>query len=60
MDRFLNEKNIARYRRLRETRNAAERRQIMRSLAEEGAKFKLEFQSVDPPREPRSSECRAG
>jgi hypothetical protein len=50
VDRFVNEKNIERYRRLKEARDAAERRQIMRLLAEEEAKFKLEFQSVDPPR----------
>jgi hypothetical protein len=50
VDRFVNEKNIERYRRLKEARDAAERRQIMRLLAEEEAKFKLEFRSVDPPR----------
>ena len=47
MDRFLDRQNIERYRRLRETPNAAERLQIMRSLAEEEAKFRLEFQNVD-------------
>jgi hypothetical protein len=50
VDRFVNEKNIERYRRLKETPDAAGRRQIMRLLAEEEAKFKLEFRSVDPPR----------
>jgi hypothetical protein len=50
MDRFVNRQNIERYRKLKEARNAAERRQIMRLLAEERAKFKLEFRSVDPPR----------
>ena len=60
MDRFVNEKNIERYRRLKEARGAAERRQIMRLLAEERAKFKLEFRTVDPLGESRSSGCRAG
>jgi hypothetical protein len=44
MDRFLDRENIERYRRLRETTNAAERLQIMKLLAEEEAKFKLELQ----------------
>jgi hypothetical protein len=43
MDRFLNRQNIERYRRLRETPSADERLQIMKLLAEEGAKFKLEI-----------------
>jgi hypothetical protein len=47
VDRFVNRENIERYRRLKDARNAAERRQIMRSLAEERAKFKLEFRGVD-------------
>jgi hypothetical protein len=48
MDRFVSRQNVERYRRLREARNAAERRQILRSLAKERAEFKLEFRSVDP------------
>jgi hypothetical protein len=44
MDRFVNRQNVERYRRLKEARNAAERRQIMKLLAEEMAKFKREFQ----------------
>ena len=48
VDRFVNEKNIERYRRLREARDDAERREILKSLAEEQARFKLEFRSVDP------------
>jgi hypothetical protein len=58
MDRFVNRQNIERYRRLREASDAAERRQIMRSLAEERAEFKLEFRRVDPQEESQSSECR--
>ena len=43
MDRFVNRQNIERYRRLAiETTNATERLQIMKLLAEEEAKFKLE------------------
>jgi hypothetical protein len=48
VDRFVNEKNIERYRGLREARDDAERREILKSLAEEQAKFKLEFRSLDP------------
>jgi hypothetical protein len=48
MDRFLNEQNIERYRNLREARNAAKRRQIMKQLADEKAKFQLELRNVDP------------
>jgi hypothetical protein len=45
MDRFINRQNIDRYRRLaRETTNAADRLQIMKLLAEEEAKFKLQFE----------------
>jgi hypothetical protein len=47
MDRFMDRENIERYRRLRETPNAAERLQIMKLLAEERAKFKLELQNRD-------------
>jgi len=45
MDRFMDRENIERYRRLRETPNAAEWLQIMKLLAEERAKFKLELQN---------------
>jgi hypothetical protein len=58
MDRFLNRQNIELYRKLRETRNAAERRQIMKFLAEESAKFKLEVRNVDLTREPSRMEYR--
>jgi hypothetical protein len=51
MDRFLSRQNIERYRKLRQTRNAAERRQIMKLLAEEKAKFTLELRTVDLTRE---------
>jgi hypothetical protein len=57
MDRFVTRQNIERYRKLIEARSAAERRQILKSLAEERAKFKLEFRSVDPPRASRRTEC---
>jgi hypothetical protein len=43
----MDRENIERYRRLRETPNAAERLQIMKLLAEERAKFKLELQNRD-------------
>ena len=39
MDRFLNQQNIERYRKLREARNASERLQVMKLLAEEKAKL---------------------
>jgi hypothetical protein len=43
MDRFINRLNIERYRRLAsETTNAADRQQIMRLLADEESKFKLD------------------
>jgi hypothetical protein len=43
MERFINRQNIGRYRRLAsETTNATERQQILRLLAEEEAKFKLD------------------
>jgi hypothetical protein len=45
VDRFLNKQNIERYRKLREARNAAERQQVMKLLAEEKAKFKLELRN---------------
>jgi hypothetical protein len=60
MDRFLNCRNIERYRKLRQTRDAAERRQIMQQLAEETAKFKLELRNVDLSRERSKIECRPG
>ena len=59
MDRFLDRENIERYRRLRETTNAAERLRIIKSLAEERAKFKLELQNSDPARVSLKMECRA-
>ena len=44
MDRFVKRENIERYRGLAsESTNAAERLRILRLLAEERAKFKLEF-----------------
>jgi hypothetical protein len=58
MDRFLDKQNIERYRRLRETGNAAERRQIMKLLAEEKAKFKLELRKVELTRELSTMEYR--
>jgi hypothetical protein len=43
MERFINRQNIDRYRRLAsKTTNATERQQILRLLAEEEAKFKLD------------------
>jgi hypothetical protein len=46
MDRFVNLQNIERYRRLAiETTNATERLQIMKLLAEEEAKFKLDLRT---------------
>jgi hypothetical protein len=48
MDRFVNRQNIERYRRRADkTTNAAERVQVIKLLAEEGAKFKLEFKVRD-------------
>jgi len=47
MDRFANRQNIERYRKLRETKNAAERLHIIKLLADEKAKFNLEFQNID-------------
>jgi hypothetical protein len=46
MDRFMSRQNIERYRRLRETPTVAERLQIMKSLAEEKAKFNIECRPV--------------
>jgi hypothetical protein len=44
MDRFINQQNIDRYRRLAsEATSATDRLRIMKLLAEEEAKFKLEF-----------------
>ena len=57
MDRFIDQQNVDRYRRLRETANADERLQIVKLLAEEMANFKLEFQHVDLVRGARE-ECR--
>ena len=48
MDRFINRLNIERYRRLAsETTNAADRQQIMRLLADEESKFKLDRRAGD-------------
>jgi hypothetical protein len=60
VDRFVNEKNIERYRRLREARDDAERREIFKSLAEERAKFKLELRSVAPRWKSRNTERHPG
>jgi len=47
MDRFVNRQNIERHRRLAiDTTNATERLQIMKLLAEEEAKFKLELRTA--------------
>jgi hypothetical protein len=47
MDRFVNRQNIERYRRLAiEKTNATDRLQIMKLLAEEEAKFKLELRTA--------------
>ena len=54
----MDKQNIERYRKPRETRNAAERRQIVKLLAEEKAKFKLELRNVDLTREPSRMERR--
>jgi coproporphyrinogen III oxidase-like Fe-S oxidoreductase len=44
MDRFVNRQNIERYRRLAdETTNPTERLRVIKLLAEERAKFKLEL-----------------
>jgi hypothetical protein len=58
MDRFLSGQNIERYRKLRQTRNAAERRQIMKLLAEEKAKFTLELRTVSLAEKPSRIEYR--
>ena len=48
MDRFVNRQNIERYRRLAsETTNTTDRQQIMKLLAEEEAKFKLDLAKRD-------------
>jgi hypothetical protein len=60
MDRFLNRPNIERYRKLRQTQSAAERRQILNQLAGETAKFKLELRNIDLSREPSRIECQPG
>jgi hypothetical protein len=59
MDRFLNLQNVERYRRLRETRSAAERLQILKSLAEGEAKFKLELGNIDLARNAQPDQERA-
>jgi hypothetical protein len=55
----MDRQNVDLYRRLRETLDADERLQIMKLLAEENAKFRLEFQNVDVARGSRA-ECRPG
>jgi hypothetical protein len=52
MDRFVSRENIRRYRKLvSESTDATERSQIMKMLAEEETKFKLELRrGGDPPR----------
>ena len=54
MDRFVSQENIRRYRRLAsETTNPAERSRILKLLAEEEAKFKLEVRlNRDAPEGP--------
>jgi hypothetical protein len=55
MDRFVNQQNIARYRKLAsEATDATQRQQIMRLLADEEAKFKLDQAAgdVDNTRQP--------
>ena len=57
MERFINRQNINRYRRLAsETTNATERQQILRLLADEEAKFKLDqaVGDVDKARQPQA------
>jgi hypothetical protein len=47
MDRFVNRENIERYRRLAsESTDATERLLILKLLAEERARFKLEFKAA--------------
>jgi hypothetical protein len=57
MERFINRQNIDRYRRLAsKTTNATERQQILRLLAEEEAKFKLDqaVGDLDKVRQPQA------
>ena len=57
MERFINRQNIDRYRRLAsKTTNATERQQILRLLAEEEAKFKLDqaVGDLDNARQPQA------
>jgi hypothetical protein len=56
MDRFMSRRNIEHYRKLRETPNAAERRQLLKLLAEEKAKFNIELQNVDLAQVSRSAD----
>jgi hypothetical protein len=58
MDRFMSRQNIEHYRKLRETPNAAERRQLLKLLAEEKAKFNLELQNVDLAQVSRTADYR--
>ena len=62
MDRFVTRQNIERYRRLAdETTNATERLRVIKLLAEEEGKFKLEL-TRDPPEErsPRNAATVTG
>ena len=55
MDRFINRQNIERYRKLAsEATNVTERQQILKLLAEEEAKFKLDhaIDHLDKTRQP--------
>jgi len=58
MDRFVNRQNIDRYRKLAsETTDAAQRQQILKLLADEEAKFKLD-QAQGHPRQESASGSR--
>lgn len=63
MDRFLNEQNIERYRKLADTAtDEAQRVMIMRLLAEENAKLKASYlfpRVVGVPPTPIKSKCQA-
>jgi len=59
MDRFLDPHCVELYDRLRETPDADERQQILKLLAEERARFKLELQAVLLAKQSRIRiECR--
>ncbi len=50
MDRFLNQLNVQRYRKLKETPNAVERRQIMKLLTSERLSRERAVENGVPPR----------